>query len=52
MAIKAVNATLEVPISEGLTIEAGLFGECWSTRDFHEGTRAFLEKRKPTFSGT
>jgi enoyl-CoA hydratase len=52
MAIKAVNATLEVSISEGLTIEAGLFGECCSTRDFHEGTRAFLEKRKPTFSGT
>jgi enoyl-CoA hydratase len=49
MAIKAVNATLEVPLSEGLTMEAAIFGECCSTEDFKEGTKAFLEKRKPTF---
>jgi enoyl-CoA hydratase len=51
MAIKAVNATMEAPMSEGLNIEAGLFGECCSTEDFKEGTKAFIEKRKPAFGG-
>ena len=51
MAIKAINATLEVPLSDGLTVEASLFGECCSTEDFKEGTAAFLEKRKPDFRG-
>ncbi len=51
MAIKAINAALEKPLSEGLGIEASLFGECCSTHDFREGVRAFLEKRKPKFRG-
>ncbi|MBI1806312.1 MAG: enoyl-CoA hydratase/isomerase family protein [Ignavibacteria bacterium] len=51
MAIKAVNATMEVPLSEGLKIEAAIFGECCSTDDFKEGTQAFTEKRKAVFKG-
>ena len=51
MALKALNASLEMPLSEGLAIEAALFGECCGTEDFKEGTRAFLEKRKPNFKG-
>jgi enoyl-CoA hydratase len=40
-----------MPLGEGLSIEASLFGECCSTADFREGTGAFLEKRKPAFTG-
>ncbi len=50
MALKAVNVSMEAPLSEGLTIEASLFGECCSTADFREGTAAFLEKRSPKFT--
>jgi enoyl-CoA hydratase len=52
MSLKALNASLETPLSEGLRVEAALFGECCGTEDFKEGTKAFLEKRKPAFSGT
>jgi len=31
--------------------EATLFGLVSTTDDMREGTRAFLEKRKPTFTG-
>jgi enoyl-CoA hydratase len=34
-----------------LTLEAALFGLVVSTDDMREGTRAFLEKRKPVFKG-
>ena len=51
MSIKAINASLEMPLSEGLNVEASLFGECCSTNDFKEGITAFLEKRKPNFKG-
>ena len=51
MALKAINISMELPLSEGLKIEAALFGECCATNDFKEGTRAFLEKRKPQFTG-
>ena len=50
MALKAINVSMEMPLGEGLNIEASLFGECCSTADFREGTAAFLEKRKPVFT--
>jgi enoyl-CoA hydratase len=28
-----------------------LFGECFGTADMKEGTQAFLEKRKASFTG-
>ena len=51
MALKAINASMETPLSEGLNVEASLFGELCATRDAQEGVTAFLEKRKPAFVG-
>jgi enoyl-CoA hydratase len=48
-ALKAVNATDEMSLSDGERLEANLFGLCCDSLDFKEGTRAFLEKRKPVF---
>jgi enoyl-CoA hydratase len=49
--IDAVNAGLEMPFAEGAIHEATLFGLVAATDDMREGTRAFLEKRKPAFKG-
>jgi len=35
----------------GFKAESDAFGELFGTRDFVEGTAAFLEKRKPSFNG-
>ena len=37
--------------SKGLRFEAAAFGLTAATEDRREGTRAFLEKRKPAFAG-
>ncbi|HKQ61041.1 MAG TPA: enoyl-CoA hydratase-related protein [Candidatus Polarisedimenticolaceae bacterium] len=50
-ALEAVLVGGELPQSEALRLEAALFGLCFATEDMREGTRAFLEKRKPTFPG-
>ena len=49
--IEAVTRGLDVPFEQGQYIEASLFGLSASTDDMREGTRAFLEKRKPEFKG-
>ncbi|HVV98016.1 MAG TPA: enoyl-CoA hydratase-related protein [Rhodanobacteraceae bacterium] len=41
----------ECAIDQGLDYEAQAFANCFSTEDMREGTRAFLEKRKASFSG-
>ena len=48
-ALKAVKATDNMSLSEGLSYEASLFALVCGTDDFKEGTSAFLEKRKPDF---
>jgi len=50
-AIEAVNHGLDLPLSEGLYLEATLFGVCCATEDKKEGTTAFLEKRTAAFKG-
>ncbi|HTP12698.1 MAG TPA: enoyl-CoA hydratase-related protein [Bacteroidota bacterium] len=49
LALKAVNMSHETNLTDGLALEASLFGVCCGSEDFKEGTRAFLEKRKPGF---
>jgi len=49
-AIRAVNAGYE-PGADGLQREIEEFGKCFGTADFKEGTAAFMEKRKATFTG-
>ena len=49
--IEAVNKGLEVSFDKGEFLEATLFGLVASTEDMREGTKAFLEKRKPDFKG-
>jgi len=50
LAVKAVKASEKMNLLEGLEYEAALFGVACSTKDFKEGTNAFLEKRKPNFT--
>jgi enoyl-CoA hydratase len=50
--IEVANRGLEVSFDQGQFIEATLFGLVASTADMREGTAAFLEKRKPQFTGT
>ena len=49
--INAVNKGVEMPFAEACQYEATLFGLVASTDDMREGTNAFLEKRKPQFTG-
>ena len=51
LSIEAVQSGLELTLTEGLNYEANLFGLVFSTEDMKEGTKAFLEKRKPDFKG-
>ena len=49
--LDAVNVGGECGIEEGLQYETAQFGLMFSTDDMREGTTAFLERRKPVFSG-
>jgi enoyl-CoA hydratase len=47
----AVHHGMETPFGEGAYLETALFGTIASSSDMREGTKAFLEKRKPVWTG-
>jgi enoyl-CoA hydratase len=47
----SVTRGINVPIDEGLAIEAGYFARMVPTKDIAEGISAWLERRRPEFTG-
>jgi enoyl-CoA hydratase len=48
---KSINQAFDLETEPGLENEAHIFGNLFSSKDTQEGTRAFVEKRKPIFTG-
>ncbi|HYY47627.1 MAG TPA: enoyl-CoA hydratase-related protein [Thermoplasmata archaeon] len=51
LAKACLRASMDMPLSAGLDFETAAFGVIGSTHDKEEGMRAFIEKRKPTWTG-
>ena len=49
--LQAVTRGARLPLDDALRLEAELFARLFATADVREGTRAFLEKRRPLFKG-
>jgi len=45
----AVSRALDLPVEEGLAVEADVAALAYTTEDAAEGMRAFVEKRRPDF---
>ncbi|KFD55546.1 hypothetical protein M513_03598 [Trichuris suis] len=52
MAKQAVKKAYETTLQEGLNVERQLFYSTFSTADQKEGMSAFVQKRKPSYSGS
>ena len=49
---RALNRGYDLTLEVGMEFEAFLFGSMFKTEDMREGTNAFLEKRRPDFTGS
>lgn len=50
LAKETINNTIDMDFHKGLLFEQNAFTFSFSTKDKHEGTKAFVEKRNPEFS--
>jgi enoyl-CoA hydratase len=46
-----INRGVDINLEEGLRVEREMFGKVFESQDMKEGTTAFIEKRKPVFTG-
>ncbi len=51
LVLEAVDVGLDAGLEQGLRFEASAFGVCAASEDSREGTRAFLDKRRPAVAG-
>ena len=51
LAKQTINQGMDVDLHTGCKMEIDAFALCMASEDAGEGTRAFLEKRKPVFQG-
>jgi enoyl-CoA hydratase len=49
--VEAVDRGADMTLDDALALEARIFGRLCGTEDKREGTRAFLEKRAPSWTG-
>jgi enoyl-CoA hydratase/carnithine racemase len=56
LTIRAVKATVAEVVKEDSKRDVArsqkLVEACFNSNDYHEGRKAFMEKRKPVFTGT
>jgi enoyl-CoA hydratase/carnithine racemase len=48
---EALQASLELPLAEGLRLESALLSVAFASEDKREGVQAFMDKRRPQFQG-
>jgi enoyl-CoA hydratase len=51
LAKECIDISADVDLNTGLAFEATEFARLFATQDQKEGMRAFIEKRKPAFTG-
>jgi enoyl-CoA hydratase len=49
--LTSVTRGFNLPIDEGLAVEAAQFARMVPTKDIHEGIQSFLDRREPVFCG-